>query len=211
MHIEKNVCDNIVNTLLGIERKTNSRRDLKKLGLRGDLHLVPIGNDLFDLPSSPYTLSPGLQRLFCLILKGVRFPVGYASHIRKNVQVKKRKVVGLKSHDNHILLQYLLPLAMRKTLPQAVSAAIIRVSMLFQKKYSPIICISDMGELEKEIVETLSILETIFLPSFFDMMVHLMVHLPLQVRLGGPMKFSNMYAPERSFSQPENVHHITYM
>ena len=67
-----------------------------------------------------------------------------------------------------------------------------------------------MEELEEEIAETLSILETIFLPSFFDMMVHLMVHLPLQVRLGGPVKFSNMYSIERSFSQPDLVHHIIY-
>jgi hypothetical protein len=138
MHIEKNVFENIVHTLLGIDRKTkdnyNSRLDLEELGLREALHPVPIGEDLFDLPSAPYTLSPELKRLFCLILKGVRFPAGYASDIRKNVQVKEKKIVGLKSHDNHILLQYLLPLAVRKTLPEGVSAAIIRVSTFFKKK-----------------------------------------------------------------------------
>jgi hypothetical protein len=137
MHIEKNVCDNIVHTLLGIDRKTkdnyNSRLDLEELGLREALHHVPIGEDLFDLPSAPYTLSPELKRLFCLILEGVRFPAGYASDIRKNVQVKEKKIVGLRSHDNHILLQYLLPLALRKTLPEGVSAAIIHVSMFFKK------------------------------------------------------------------------------
>ncbi|KAM0822513.1 hypothetical protein ACQ4PT_071448 [Festuca glaucescens] len=67
----------------------------------------------------------------------------------------------------------------------------------FKKIYAPVIRISDMEKLEEEIAETLSILETIFLPSFFDMMVHLMVHLPLQVRLGGPVKYSNMFPIER--------------
>ena len=41
MHIEKNVCDNIVNTLLGIDGRTkdnlNYRLDLAELGLRKDL------------------------------------------------------------------------------------------------------------------------------------------------------------------------------
>jgi hypothetical protein len=67
-----------------------------------------------------------------------------------------------------------------------------------------------MEKLEEEIAETLSILETIFLPSFFDMMVHLMVHLPLQVRLGGPVKYSNMFPIERSFSRHVCVHHIQF-
>jgi hypothetical protein len=43
--------------------------------------------------------------------------------------------------------------------------------------------------LELEIAETLSILETKFLPSFFDIMVHLMVHFPTQVRIVGPIQF----------------------
>ncbi|KAM0873068.1 hypothetical protein ACQ4PT_038316 [Festuca glaucescens] len=86
---------------------------------------------------------------------------------------------------------------LRKTLPEGVSAALIRVSRFFKKIYAPVIRISDMEKLEEEIAETLSILETIFLPSFFDMMVHLMVHLPLQVRLGGPVKYSNMFPIER--------------
>jgi hypothetical protein len=209
MHIEKNVCDNIINTLLGVDRKTkdnaNSRRDLEEHNIRGALHPVPVGEDTVYLPSAPYTLSPELKRLFCQNLKEIRFPDGLASDIRKNVQVKEKKIVWLKSHDCHILLQQLLPLAVRRTLPEAVSAALIRVSDFFKKIYSPVIRISDMEKLEEEIAETLSILEVIFLPPFFDMMVHLMVHLPLQVMLGGPVKYSNMYPIERSFLNLKHV------
>jgi hypothetical protein len=214
MHIEKNVCDNIVNTLLGINGKTkdntNSRRDLELFNIRTDLHPVPVGKDTFDLPPASYSMSPELKRLFCQVLKGAMFPHGYASDIRKNVHVKEKKIAGLKSHDCHVLLQQLFPLAVRKTLPEGVSAALIRVSRFFKKIYAPVIRISDMEKLEEEIAETLSILETIFLPSFFDMMVHLMVHLPLQVRLGGPVKYSNMFPIERSFSRHVCVHHIQF-
>jgi hypothetical protein len=71
--------------------------------------------------------------LFCELLKGVKFPDGYASDIRNNVDVKEKKLVGLKSHDNHVLLQYLLPLAVRRILPEKVSGALIRVSNFLSK------------------------------------------------------------------------------
>ncbi|WVZ62416.1 hypothetical protein U9M48_012172 [Paspalum notatum var. saurae] len=58
--------------------------------------------------------------------------------------------------------------------------------------YSPTI-----RKLEAEIAETLSILETIFVPAFFDTMVHLMVHLPAQARIGAPVQYRSMWAIER--------------
>ena len=142
-------------------------------------------------------MSPAEKKLFCEVLKSVKFPDGYASDIRRNVHVKEKRIIGLKSHDNHILLQHLLPLAVRKILPEKVSAALIRVSNFFKRMYSPVIRVSDMQKLEAEIAETLSLLETIFLPSFFDIMVHLMVHLPAQARMAGPVHFRNMYPIER--------------
>lgn len=200
MHIEKNVCDNIINTLLGIDGKSkdnlNARLDLKLLNIRKDLHPVEVG-DSFFLPPAPFSMSSEEKKLFCQILKGVRFPDGYASDLRHHIHVNDKKIIGLKSHDNHILLQNLLPLAVRKILPENVSAALIRVSNFFKKIYSPVICISDMEKLEVEIAETLSLLETMFLPSFFDIMVHLMVHLPAQARLAGPVHYRNMYPIER--------------
>ena len=110
----------------------------------------------------------------------------------------RKKIFGLKSHESHIILQHLLPLAVRRILPEMVSAAVIRISNFFFKKLSsPIIRISDMESLEADIAETLSLLETIFLPSFFDIMVHLMVHLPVQARIAGPVHFRSMWPVER--------------
>ncbi|TYK26336.1 uncharacterized protein E5676_scaffold2256G00130 [Cucumis melo var. makuwa] len=60
MHIEKNVCDNLVGTLLNIKGKTkdttNARLDLQDLKIRKDLHLVEVGNRLVK-PHASYTLS----------------------------------------------------------------------------------------------------------------------------------------------------------
>jgi len=200
MHIGKNVYENFVNTFLGTDGKSkdnlNSRLDLQTLGIRSDLHPVDV-EDQFYLPPAPYTMSPDEKKLFCEVLKGVKFLASYASDIRHNVHVNERKVFGLKSHECHIVLQHLLPLAVRKVLPEVVSAAVIRVSHFFKKFCASVFRKSDMDSLEAEIAETLSLLETIFLPSFFDIMVHLMVHLPAQARLAGPAHFRSMWPIER--------------
>ncbi|KAA0025429.1 uncharacterized protein E6C27_scaffold417G00130 [Cucumis melo var. makuwa] len=60
MHIEKNVCDNLVGTLLNIKGKmkdtTNARLDLQDLKIRKDLHFVEVGNRLVK-PHASYTLT----------------------------------------------------------------------------------------------------------------------------------------------------------
>jgi hypothetical protein len=196
----KNVSESLINTFLGTTEKSkdnlNSRLDLQALGIRSDLHPVEV-DDQFYLPPAPYTMSSDEKKLFCQILKGVKFPDGYASDIRHNIHVNEKKIFGLKSHECHIILQHLLPLAVRKILPEMVCAGVIRVSNFFKKICSPVIQKSDMDTLEADIAETLSLLEAIFPPSFFDIMVHLMVHLPAQARIAGPVHFRSMWPVER--------------
>ncbi|KAH0675603.1 hypothetical protein KY285_023404 [Solanum tuberosum] len=43
-------------------------------------------------------------------------PDGYASNISRCINLKQRKIFGMKSHDFHILMQHLLPNAIRKVL-----------------------------------------------------------------------------------------------
>jgi hypothetical protein len=201
MHIEKNVCDNIINTLLDISGKSkdnlNARLDLQALGIRSDLHPVELDDNQFYLPPAPYSMSPAEKKLFCQVLKGVKFPDGYAADIRHNVLVSDKKIIGLNSHGSHILLQDLLPLAVRRVLPEEVSAVLIRLSNFFKKLYSPALRISDMQRLQSEIAEILSLLEIIFPPSFFTINVHLMVHLAEQARMAGPVHFRSMWPVER--------------
>ena len=61
MHIEKNVCDNIIGTLLGIQGKTkdnlNSRLDLQVMGIRQELHPIYKDDQTYLLPAARYTMS----------------------------------------------------------------------------------------------------------------------------------------------------------
>ena len=50
----------------------------------------------------------------------MKVPDGYAFNISWCVQVNERKIFGLKSHDCHVLMQQLLPLAIRGVLDKNV-------------------------------------------------------------------------------------------
>ena len=60
MHIEKNICDSIVGTLLSIDGKSkdnmNSRLDLQAMGIRDQLHLIERGN-MVIFPTACYSLT----------------------------------------------------------------------------------------------------------------------------------------------------------
>ena len=57
------------------------------------------------MPPAQYTMSKDEKDVFLSVLKGVKVPDGYCSNIAKRVNMKERTLQGLKSHDNHILIQ----------------------------------------------------------------------------------------------------------
>ena len=108
---------------------------------------------------------------FLQVLRDVRVLDGYASNISRCVNLKERKISRLKSHDNHILMQQLLPIALRGSLPSHVTRPLIKLACFSRKIYSKILRISDIANDEAEIAVTLCELENIFPPSFFIVMV----------------------------------------
>ena len=84
MHIEKNICDNVIRTMLDIDGKTkdniNARLDLQEMRIRQELHIIRDSDKCF-LPPACYTLSGDEKKSFCEWFKSVKFPDGYASNI----------------------------------------------------------------------------------------------------------------------------------
>ena len=54
-----------------------------------------------------------------------------------------------------------------------------------------------LEHLENDIIVTLFKLERIFHPSFFDIMVHLPIHLASEAKIAGPVQYRWMYPIER--------------
>ena len=186
MHIEKNFFDNIFNTVMNVEGKTKdnakSREDLKSLCRRRELHQ---DERTKKYPKASYTLDKQAKLKLCEWLKELRFPDGYASNMGRCVDMKKLKLFGMKSHDCHVFMQRLLPIAFRELLPKDVWQALTEISIFFKDLTSTVITEEQMLRLEKEIPIILCRLERIFPPSFFDSMEHLLIHLPYEARIVG--------------------------
>ncbi|XP_015162178.1 uncharacterized protein [Solanum tuberosum] len=107
------------------------------------------------------------------------------------------KISGLKSHDCHVLLQHLLPLALRGMLSKEVCEPLIELSIFFSVLGSKELKIDNLEHIEAQIPITLCKLEKLFPPSFFDVMEHLPVHLASEAKIAGPIHYRWMYPVER--------------
>lgn len=200
MHIEKNVCESLVGTLLNDPLKTKdgykARMDLNDLKIRPELEPVVAGKRMY-LPPACYTLTKEEKVKFCKTLYELKVPQGYCSNFSSLVSLKDSKLIGLKSHDYHVLMQQFLPLAVRSILPKNVRNTIIRLSSFFKSICKKEIDIVELDNIQRDLVETLCLLEKYFPPSFFTIMIHLTVHLVREVKLCGPVFTRWMYPFER--------------
>jgi hypothetical protein len=103
----------------------------------------------------------------------------------------------LKKHDCHILLQRILPAAMRDFLDNDIYEAIAELGTFFRQLCSRTLDKDVLAEMKKETPIILVKVEKKFPLTFFDVMIHLVVHLPDEALLRGPMQYGWLYPIER--------------
>ena len=133
----------------------------------------------------------------CEWISSLKLPDGYSSNISRCCNVEECTFYGFKSHDCHIFLQKLLPLAIRELLPAPIVDVITIISNFFRDLCSSVVTKNDLEIMEKSVIKALCLLETIFPQSWFDSMEHLVVHLAEEIRLAGPAYWHWMYPIER--------------
>ncbi|XP_071739124.1 uncharacterized protein [Rutidosis leptorrhynchoides] len=182
--VKDNPVLSVIGTLMNLDRKTkdhiNGRYDLEEMGIRKELHPEVLENNKVYLPPACFSMNKKEKDRFCRMLKTVKVPDGYSVNISRCVQLNPTKIGGLKSHDNHILMQQLLPICIRNSLPKHVRSVVIKLCRYYRR-----LCCK------------LCDMERIFPPSFFDVIFHLSVHLAYEARIGGPVHYRWMYPIER--------------
>ncbi|XP_066334498.1 uncharacterized protein [Miscanthus floridulus] len=194
MHIEKNICENILGTLLNVQGKTkdttNARLDLYDMGIRPEFHLQQHGNSVIA-PPAPYVLGKDQKIAFCKFLKGIKFPDGYAANLARYITADGSKIQGkLKTHSCHILLQRIIPAGLRGLVRKDVYEAVAEIGTFFRELCSRNLWIDVVKRLKQEIPLILCKLEKIFPPAFFDVMVHLAIPTP-----SSPLGHSSSFPP----------------
>jgi hypothetical protein len=100
---------------------------------------------------------------------------GYLSAFGKHIQ--KRNFGALKSHDYHVLMQQLMPLALRRLLKPGLRMAVIQMYKVFRRICTKIYDPAEFQSLEADVAESMALLEMEFPAAFFDIMTHLPYHL----------------------------------
>jgi len=120
MHIEKNVFENIFNTVMDVKGKTKdnikTRLDVALFCNRKNMELVCDGSRVAK-PRASFVLEKNTP---LLVYKWLRFSDGHASNISRLVNMEECRLYGMKSHGCHVFMQTLIPLAFRDLWPKGI-------------------------------------------------------------------------------------------
>jgi hypothetical protein len=200
MHLTKNLCVNLLG-FMGVYGKPKdtleARQDLQCLKERDSLHPTKTDDGRQYLSPASYTLSKEEKDSMFECLNSIKVPSGFSSNIKGIINVPDKKFQNLKSHDCHVLMTQLLPVALRGILPPNVRLATVKLcaflNAISQKAINPL----DLAMLQNDVVQCLVSFELVFPPSFFNVMTHLLVHLVKEIAILGPVFLHNMFPFER--------------
>ena len=111
-------------------------------------------------------LEKNAQQLVYQWLKSLYFSDGHASNISRLVNIEECILYEMKSHDCHVFMQTLIPLAYRDLLSKGIWDILMEIGHFFKDICSSKLQINYIEQFEINIVETICKLEMIF-PLFF--------------------------------------------
>jgi hypothetical protein len=201
MHVEKKMCEALIGTLLDIPSKIKdtlkARMDLDEMKLRKDLHHETLENRSKKLPTTCYTLSKQEKMSLCNCLHGIKVLTSYSDNVSRMLNMKTLKVCFKKSHDCYILMGQFLAIVIRGILSVKVRDTIMKLCLFFNAISQKVVDPIKLTKLQDDLILTMCNLETIFPPSFFDLMLHLLVHIVHEMKYLGHVFLHQMYPFER--------------
>jgi len=122
MHIEKNFFEQVINTVMDVPKKTT-------FGPRGKLDMAEI---CAVRPEAKFILDKKKKEHLCNWVTNLKFPDGFASDLSRCVEKKLFILHGMKSHDCHVFMERLLPVALKYLIPKAEWNALTEISQFFR-------------------------------------------------------------------------------
>ncbi|PHU04605.1 hypothetical protein BC332_25427 [Capsicum chinense] len=154
---EKNF-DNILHTVMDNKERTKdnekARMDLEEYCRRNDLHLQLNDDGRWIKPIAKFTLNNGQKKDVCEWVDQLKMPDGYVSNLGRCVDIEHLKLFGIKSHECHIFMQYLLPVAFR-ALPKPIWKSLTELNLFFkdlcstvlqEKVHNSGVCVTNIGQ-----------------------------------------------------------------
>jgi hypothetical protein len=200
MHVTKNLCVNLLG-FLGVYGKTKdtpeAREDQYRMKVPKDKQEQDYKDTGSRLSPASYALTKAEKDIFFEVLYSIKVPSGFSSNIKGIINMEKKTFQNLKSHDCHIIMTQLLPVALRGLLPENVRIPIVKLCAFLNAISQKVIDPASLPRLQKDVVQCLVSFELVFPPSFFNIMTHLLVHLVEEIAILGPVFLHNMFPFER--------------
>nr|GEY99304.1 hypothetical protein [Tanacetum cinerariifolium] len=165
-------------------------------GLKKSLHLQRRGESSV-IPMACHHLTKDEKHKISNLLMSLKFLEGLASNISRCVKNGELQMSQMKSHDFHVFIQRALPLLIRGSLTKEVRLVIYELSEFIKIICSRTMHLDILEKLEEKIVVILCKMERMFPPSFFDIMTHLLIHLPYEAKISGPPVYRWIFPFER--------------
>ena len=130
MHIERNLFANILRHLFGEANTPTVWKDMQDVGQMRHLWLrEQLGSRLFAQPHAPYVFIEFEKRDFFETVAATCVQNGYSATLQKHVG--DGKLIALKTHNHHVLLQQILPASIKNSILPRPWDAIIRIGTCF--------------------------------------------------------------------------------
>jgi hypothetical protein len=191
MHKEHNIAESIISMCFDVidflKDNVNARKDLATLCNHTSLEPKRNAKENLKRPLNLYCLKPVERKEILRWLKKLKFLYRDASNIKRAVNVSTGKLNGLKSHDYHIIIERLMPIMFCGYFNADLWKICTELSYFYRHICAKQVSKAMMQKLEKKIAVLICKMEKIFSPEWFNVMQHLLVHLPWEVRVGGSM------------------------
>ena len=146
-------------------------------------------------PATPYVLTSDEFDVFASTIESLKPPSGLVSNMAQ--YIRKKKFGGLKSHDYHVLMQQVMPLALHGLLKHGPRMAVMRICRVFRKICNSVWNPLKTFALQADVVRSMALLEIHFPPSFFDVMTYLVYYLVDELDMCGLVSTRWLYPIER--------------
>ena len=154
------------------------------------------GNGKHVLPKAPWVLSKKEHIQVKRTISEFKTPTG-CMHSLRGAFTKDDKLTGLKSHDWHKLLQFVLPVAIKDCLTEDIRACIYKISSLVRWISSKEIRKDSLESARINAIEAVCMVEKHFPTTILTIQMHLLVHIVDKVSLVGIVHYRWMFFLER--------------
>jgi hypothetical protein len=132
MHQKRNMDESIISTCMNfpgkIKDNMKAQQDLTEFCNHPSLDLKGNSGKL----RASFCLKPQQRKEVMRWMKELKFPDGYAVGLRRSMNIITGKLIGLKSHDYHIITERLTPAIFRGYFDDAVWMVLVELSYFYR-------------------------------------------------------------------------------